>query len=177
VENVITVDNGRFGSKMITDRLKRYFRDYKDIPDDMKDKLLIPAVVSPGRELRMDIDTDSPDRFWIEYAERSHFVGGLALDQGQIHQVNRTEDKTTTEDRSIMLCNLSLVADNGENLILLTNCPAKTWADREERKRIANWHVGKFTVKHRAGIKKGSITSFAVEKAYVLPVAMFTTMI
>jgi len=167
-ENVIIVDNGRFASKMVTPRLREFHKGRTDVLEHQKDKLLIPAVVSPGRKLKMDIDLNSPDRFWVEFPTSDYFVGNLALDQGAVKMVNRTDKKDTEVDKAIMLCNLSLVANNRDELTLITNCPARDWT-KENRKKISQFYIGDHVVKHRAGVKNGTTVSFSVKKVHVLP--------
>jgi hypothetical protein len=166
LENVIVIDNGRYGVKIVTEKLRKRLRDFRQFNE--KDRFLIRSVVAPGKDFKMNVDLSDPNYFLIERDYQGYMVGDLAIKQSDNGEVNRTEQKDTETDKILIACASSFVAENCDDLIVLTNCPVKNWTP-ENRREIAQSFEGQYSVTHKAGIRQGERIHYKIIKVQVLP--------
>jgi len=151
-EKLVVVDSGRSAVKVIT-------------PEGFD--LLIPAVVSPAHEITMDVDLSKEDYYWLQFEGEEHFVGRLAMEQSRFAYQDRSRKKSNQNNRLMIVTAIAACVDDGDEVILLTNCPARDWAT--QRHELTDFLKGIYSVTHRAGLKSGQTINFTITKVYPLP--------
>lgn len=150
-QTVIIVDSGRQFVKAICGQTLR----------------LIPSVVAPAREFRMDLNLSDPKYHWVAIDGQEYFVGALALEQSKDAAQERDPDKTNRNNHILVVTACaSFLHRSDEQVTLLTNCPARDW--RRQKDHIRQAFLGRYTVTKKAGPDRETV-DFTIGDVKVLP--------
>ena len=149
---IIVVDSGRQFVKAICGQTLR----------------LIPSVVAPAREFLMDLNLSDPKYHWVIINGNECFVGDLALDQAKDAAQERDPDKSNRNNHILIVTACaSFIRHSGEQVTLLTNCPARDW--KRQRDQIRQAFIGNYWVTKKAGPNCGEKVEFDIVDVKVLP--------
>lgn len=151
MERMVIVDSGRNAVKTICN----------------DERLLFPSVVSPAHEFNMDVDLNNPEFFWINLDRAECFVGKLATKQSDYNFQDRTRDKTNGNNKILIATAVSMFAEPGESITLITNIPARDW--KAQKADLAKSLKGSYRLAHKAGIRQGMMVEFMIDRVYPLP--------
>lgn len=109
-----------------------------------------------------------PEDIWIIYQGENILLGDLAIRQrpGSATQ-ERDPDKSNEQNKIQVLTACSFHINSGDDITLLTNCPARDW--RSQRSNIKKAFIGEHTIEHKAGTLAGMTKSFTISNCNVLP--------
>lgn len=153
MSKIVVVDSGRGFTKSLSSKGQKIFQS---------------AIAQlPGDDFHLSVKTN-PEDLWIKYKDENILVGDLAVRQrpGSATQ-DRDPDKTNRQNKIQILTACSLHSAKVDNIILLTNCPARDW--KVQRGNIKKVFPGVYEVEHRAGEIAGEKREFAIVECHVLP--------
>lgn len=150
----VIIDSGRSGVKVL-------------YPQD-ETQLHFPAVVAPGHEFQMPVQENDPLKaLHVVISDLGEFfVGDLAVRQNRAATQARDRDKSNQNNRVLIVTAASLFANEGDELRVVTNCPARDWA--KQKAALAAALNGTYRVQHKRGFLAGVQHGFRID-AKVLP--------
>lgn len=138
--------------------------------------LAFPAVIAPGRDFNMPVKANDPLgalHLVISggpkgFPSGEYFIGDLAVNQARAAATQkRDRDKGNENNLILILAAAAIHANQGEDLRLVANLPARDWA--KQRDLLATKLKGRYRVEHRRGFLRGTIHDFNVAEVIVLP--------
>ena len=153
MSRIVVVDSGRGFTKSFSSKGQRIFQ----------------SAISqlPGDDFRLTVKTN-PEDLWVKFQEENFLIGDLAIRQrpGSATQ-DRDPNKTNNQNKLQVLTACSLHSSRVDNIVLLTNCPARDW--KTQRLAIKKEFQGIYSLEHRAGNIRGEKREFEILDCYVLP--------
>jgi hypothetical protein len=154
MDKIVVVDSGRAFVKSLSSKGPKVFQS---------------ALAETDGKFKLTVRTN-PDDLWIRYQNNEYLVGDLAVRQKPGSAVqDRDSNKTNQQNFIQVITACSLHVELGQNIILLTNCPARDWSDQEET--VENLFPGYYIIDHKAGDINGRKIAFKIKECHVLPEA------
>jgi hypothetical protein len=157
---IIVVDSGRSFVKSLS-------VGTKDLKINQTKIFQAAMAELPGDGFNLNIKP-YPDDLWVKYENQNYLLGSLAVRQRPDSAIqDRNPDKTNRQNKIQIITACSLHTDRTDEIILLTNCPARDW--KKQKPIIENYFRGYQKIEHRAGDMSEKTTEFFIERCHALP--------